>query len=471
MRNIFTASLLLFLSISAIALPQCDQEPFDNCIATAASADGSKYVGEWMDGKPHGQGTFTSADGGKYAGEWKNLKRHGQGTFTWADGRKYVGAWKDGKRHGQGTFTSPDGSEYAGEWRNNELHGRGTSHLPDGALYIGDFLEGKKHGKGKYFWLDGSRYEGKFSNGLSHGEGKETLRDGTSYVGSFRSGIRHGLGKEFSSDGQLIREGNWEEDLYVPDKKSPEVEPSETALAWQRKNPWFKSDSYKLESEYTLGLHHQLLAQGVPVDSDLYYERLDAGIQANFPNLLKAKKSNEGGTKKRDRGPASGGEPVSQAQVAKYQSWLVNNPDKYGTEDYNIVWTAYSNSFKQAAPSAPVQPEPQVRIDTYADYMERIRESERNRVAPPTPPPQKESNWTAVWDVFQKILLAIIAGVLLAFPVHMVLHSFLPNDGMTLIVLAIILSIFMFFSIGSGSRSGSGVECFPVGRFGEEQCY
>ena len=61
MRNIFTASLLLFLSISAIALPQCDQEPFDNCIATAASADGSKYVGEWMDGKPHGEGALIKA--------------------------------------------------------------------------------------------------------------------------------------------------------------------------------------------------------------------------------------------------------------------------------------------------------------------------------------------------------------------------------------------------------------------------
>jgi hypothetical protein len=76
---------------------------------------------------------------------------------------------------------------------------------------------------------------------------------------------------------------------------------------------------------------------------------------------------------------------VSQAQVNKYQSWLVNNPDKYGTEDYTAVWTAYSESFDQATPAAPVQPEPQVRSDTYADYMERVRELERNR--PPRPPP------------------------------------------------------------------------------------
>ena len=28
------------------------------------------------------------------------------------DGRNYVGEWKDGKEHGQGTFTFPDGKKY-----------------------------------------------------------------------------------------------------------------------------------------------------------------------------------------------------------------------------------------------------------------------------------------------------------------------------------------------------------------------
>ena len=38
---------------------------------------------------------------------------------TWADGSKYVGEWKDGKQHGQGTFTA-DGTKYVGEWRNGK---------------------------------------------------------------------------------------------------------------------------------------------------------------------------------------------------------------------------------------------------------------------------------------------------------------------------------------------------------------
>ena len=30
------------------------------------------YVGEWKDGKKHGQGTFTYADAAKYIGEFKD---------------------------------------------------------------------------------------------------------------------------------------------------------------------------------------------------------------------------------------------------------------------------------------------------------------------------------------------------------------------------------------------------------------
>ena len=45
----------------------------------------------------------------KYVGEWKDGKFHGQGTYTFPNGRKYLGEFKNGKRHGQGTLTSPDG--------------------------------------------------------------------------------------------------------------------------------------------------------------------------------------------------------------------------------------------------------------------------------------------------------------------------------------------------------------------------
>ena len=59
--------------------------------------NGSRYVGEWKDGKKHGQGTYTFPDGKKYVGGWKDSKYHGQGTLTSSDGKYFVGEFKDSK--------------------------------------------------------------------------------------------------------------------------------------------------------------------------------------------------------------------------------------------------------------------------------------------------------------------------------------------------------------------------------------
>ena len=67
-------------------------------------------------------GTRTHSSGGKYVGEWKNGKEHGQGTFTFGNGTKYVGEYKDGKRNGQGTLYNADGTVFEeGIWKNNEF--------------------------------------------------------------------------------------------------------------------------------------------------------------------------------------------------------------------------------------------------------------------------------------------------------------------------------------------------------------
>lgn len=70
-------------------------------------------------------GTLTYANG-EYVGEFKDGKKHGQGTrtWTWGDGNfsgKYVGEWVRGEREGQGTYTTADGTIQSGEWRDNEL--------------------------------------------------------------------------------------------------------------------------------------------------------------------------------------------------------------------------------------------------------------------------------------------------------------------------------------------------------------
>ena len=108
-------------------LPQCegiDDSQWTNCFGAVTNADGDEYVGEWKDGKFHGQGTYTWVSEEKYVGEFKDSKKHGQGTYTWASGRftgnKYVGEYKDGKQHGQGTFTYTGGRIVVQEWKDGK---------------------------------------------------------------------------------------------------------------------------------------------------------------------------------------------------------------------------------------------------------------------------------------------------------------------------------------------------------------
>lgn len=149
---IWVAALLVLVMATSTAgwaqsrLPPCQGDPssWSNCFGTATFPNGEKYVGEYRDNKPHGQGTYTYANGNKYAGENRDDKRHGQGTFPFPDGKKYVGEWRDNKLHGQGTVTGVTGKKYVGEFRDNERNGQGTMYAPGGAvLQDGIWRDGK----------------------------------------------------------------------------------------------------------------------------------------------------------------------------------------------------------------------------------------------------------------------------------------------------------------------------------------
>ena len=59
--------------------------------------------------------------GDKYVGEFKNGKGHGQGTYIWVYGDKYFGEFRDGIAHGKGTLTLADGRVKAGIWENGRF--------------------------------------------------------------------------------------------------------------------------------------------------------------------------------------------------------------------------------------------------------------------------------------------------------------------------------------------------------------
>ena len=71
--------LFLFSFSSAWALPECEGSPhkgddlsqikhWDNCEGTHTHSNGTKYVGEFKDGKYNGQGTIIFSKGDKYVG-------------------------------------------------------------------------------------------------------------------------------------------------------------------------------------------------------------------------------------------------------------------------------------------------------------------------------------------------------------------------------------------------------------------
>lgn len=75
-------------------LPSCSGSFFEtlwtNCLGTQISSDGTKYVGEFIDGKRDGQGVLTYPDGRQYSGGFKNNMFEGLGTFT-SEGKKFTG--------------------------------------------------------------------------------------------------------------------------------------------------------------------------------------------------------------------------------------------------------------------------------------------------------------------------------------------------------------------------------------------
>ena len=80
------------------------------------------------------------------------------------DGSMYLGEYKDGKFHGQGTFIWNDGYYHEGEFMDGTPNGQGTETLPNGQL-VGEYKDGKpwnvkgydKEGDITVKWMNGKK--------------------------------------------------------------------------------------------------------------------------------------------------------------------------------------------------------------------------------------------------------------------------------------------------------------------------
>ena len=102
----------------------------DSGYAQLVFPDGSKYIGEVLNGKLHGKGCYWWKDGRKYNGEYNSNVISGKGVFEWPDGRKYDGEYFNGQKEGVGQFTWANGAIYQGQWKGGVQHGVGIFSSP-----------------------------------------------------------------------------------------------------------------------------------------------------------------------------------------------------------------------------------------------------------------------------------------------------------------------------------------------------
>ncbi len=161
-----------------------------------------RYVGEYINGKPHGKGTiyYASDDSYKrksYEGDWVNGKRQGHGTMIWNDGEKYVGEWNDNSRHGKGTQYYTDGGRYVGNWVNGKFNGQGTRTWADGRKYVGGYKDDKRHGKGTFYWPNGDYEEANWQNGEKEGFATYYFSSNHYKKGYYVNGKKEGKWEEY----------------------------------------------------------------------------------------------------------------------------------------------------------------------------------------------------------------------------------------------------------------------------------
>jgi hypothetical protein len=84
-------------------------DPFALCSALLRSSSGFQH----------------SADGGKYVGDFLEGLRHGSGSLIDAHGDRSFGSWSYGSLHGVATITSASGAIFEGEFAHGVAEGLG----------------------------------------------------------------------------------------------------------------------------------------------------------------------------------------------------------------------------------------------------------------------------------------------------------------------------------------------------------
>ena len=145
------------------APPQVTYEMDGHGILIEYDPDGTytRYEGEFVNNKKHGNGTIQMSNGTTYEGKWDNDNMAGLGkiVFTNSFYHIYEGEFYNGQMHGNGVMHMTNGDKYEGEWNNGQMHGNGTLTFATGDKYEGEFVHGQMHGNGHVYDAEGNEVE------------------------------------------------------------------------------------------------------------------------------------------------------------------------------------------------------------------------------------------------------------------------------------------------------------------------
>jgi len=174
-------------------LPANHDKELSLALHEISGADGEKCIeGDCR----AGFGTLVS-ENHKYVGEFRDGKFHGQGDLIVAEGQqRFIGTFEEGSLS-EGIWIFEGSVTYKGYWKNGFPAGEGTLFYPD-VKVVGTFVGGRLF-QGELFFDNGTTYQGQLGETyVPHGKGTLTFPDGKVLTGQYYKGKFLGEPYEFS---------------------------------------------------------------------------------------------------------------------------------------------------------------------------------------------------------------------------------------------------------------------------------
>lgn len=165
------------------------------------------YMGEYIDGKPHGSGkmVFAKTDIRKsYTGQWKNGDFDGEGILLYKNGDSYSGEFKDGMPHGIGKYMDAEGTYYQGSWEHGMRSGQGQLYANQKLVFAGCWSKGRAHGEGTAIYGNGDLEEAIYVEGEKQGQATYYFASGACERGVYVDSQKSGQWNCYDVKGNLI---------------------------------------------------------------------------------------------------------------------------------------------------------------------------------------------------------------------------------------------------------------------------